>query len=442
MKTFIIFTAALLLSCAAISSQWQQTASTPQGAGVTDMVVLNDGTLIVTTASYNWPNGQPGGIRRSTDGGATWQNINEVYNARTLWLGSTGKIFASYWPYPSLESAYYSTNGGANWILMLTLSGTNNIFSIASKDNDNTIFLGTRDGVRRSTNGGSSWINTTIGFPSNSWVRDLAISSIGTVFAATTNGVFKTTNNGNLWEIIPGMAQGDTIVKLGIVMRSSDNTENEVLQGGTSNGKVYESEGGTTAFAMAHLFDVRLEVTFLGAQVPLLPIEIVAFFPRAGGVQGGVEKSTDGGQNYAPINEGLPNPAPVSAGCISNQSTPQMLVGFFQNQDDGAKIYKRTFPIGIQNISSEVPDEFKLTQNYPNPFNPSTNIEFAIPKAAFVSLVVYDLLGREIETLVSKELNAGTYRADWNATKYTSGVYFYKLITEGFSETKKMILAK
>lgn len=425
-----------------LNSQWQQTAATPQGGGVTDMVVLNDGTIIVTTASFNWPNGQKGGIRRSTDGGATWQNAVDVYNGRTLWLGSTGKIFVSYWPYPSLESAYYSTNGGANWTLLLTLSGTNNIFSIATKNNDSAIFLGTRDGVRRSTNGGSSFINTTIGFPANSWVRDLAISSTGIVFAATTNGLFKTTNNGNLWEIIPGMTQGDTIVKLGIIHRTSDNVDNEVLQAGTSNGKVYEADGAYTQLIVAALFDVTLEIVFLGSPVTLPAMELLAFFPRVSGEQGGVVKSTNGGQNYKAINEGLPDPAPVSAASISNESTPQMYIGFFQNQDNGAKIYKRSFPIGIQSISSEVPGGFLLSQNYPNPFNPTTNIEFSIPKSSFVKLVVYDMLGREVETLVSQSLNAGKYRTDWYASKYSSGIYFYKLTTDNFNETKKMILNK
>jgi uncharacterized delta-60 repeat protein len=98
--------------------------------------------------------------------------------------------------------------------------------------------------------------------------------------------------------------------------------------------------------------------------------------------------------------------------------------------------------IGIQNISSEIPNGFSLSQNYPNPFNPTTNIEFAVSKSSPVKLVIYDLAGREVETLVNEKLSAGIYRADWNASEYTSGVYFYKLQTEGFFETKKMILTK
>jgi hypothetical protein len=107
-------------------------------------------------------------------------------------------------------------------------------------------------------------------------------------------------------------------------------------------------------------------------------------------------------------------------------------------------IYKRPLSelIGIQQISIEVPSGFSLSQNYPNPFNPTTNIEFALLKSSFVKLVVFDMLGREVETLVSEELKAGAYKADWNASKYTSGVYFYKIIAGDYTETKKMILTK
>jgi uncharacterized delta-60 repeat protein len=103
---------------------------------------------------------------------------------------------------------------------------------------------------------------------------------------------------------------------------------------------------------------------------------------------------------------------------------------------------KYSQPIGIHNISSEIPAGFSLSQNYPNPFNPVTNIQFTIPKPTFVKLVVFDMLGREVVTLVNDELNAGTYNVDMNASELSSGVYFYRIETESFSETKKMLLNK
>ncbi len=97
---------------------------------------------------------------------------------------------------------------------------------------------------------------------------------------------------------------------------------------------------------------------------------------------------------------------------------------------------------GITQINNSIPGSFKLSQNYPNPFNPTTNIEFSLPNSSLVKLVVFDILGREIGTLINEQLKAGVYKADWNAANHPSGVYFYKITAEGFSETKKMLLVK
>jgi hypothetical protein len=98
--------------------------------------------------------------------------------------------------------------------------------------------------------------------------------------------------------------------------------------------------------------------------------------------------------------------------------------------------------IGIQPISTEVPERFDLKQNYPNPFNPVTNIEFDIAKTGNVNLVVYNSLGQTVSTLVDQELKAGTYRYDFNASSLPSGSYFYRLTAGSFVKTNKMILIK
>lgn len=96
----------------------------------------------------------------------------------------------------------------------------------------------------------------------------------------------------------------------------------------------------------------------------------------------------------------------------------------------------------INLISAITPEKFSLSQNYPNPFNPATNIKFDLPKSGFVKLTIYDALGREVTTLINSEMKAGSYNANWDASSYSSGIYFYKLETGDFVETKKMVLIK
>ena len=98
--------------------------------------------------------------------------------------------------------------------------------------------------------------------------------------------------------------------------------------------------------------------------------------------------------------------------------------------------------VGITPVISEVPKEYVLQQNYPNPFNPSTTIRFAIPKGEFVEIKLYDLLGREVATLVSDPFEAGTYAVDFDASKLASGVYFYRIEAGEFKDVKKMLLVK
>ncbi len=99
-------------------------------------------------------------------------------------------------------------------------------------------------------------------------------------------------------------------------------------------------------------------------------------------------------------------------------------------------------PTGINNTNSEIPSEYSLSQNYPNPFNPSTNIYFSIPEESFISLKVYDMLGREKAMLINQQMLPGNYTIDWNASGASSGIYFYTLSAGEFHETRKMILIK
>lgn len=98
--------------------------------------------------------------------------------------------------------------------------------------------------------------------------------------------------------------------------------------------------------------------------------------------------------------------------------------------------------LNVANPNNNIPALPSLSQNYPNPFNPSTTIEYAIPKSELVTLKVYDVLGREVATLVNEYKQAGMYKANFNASGLVSGVYFYQLSAGSYVETKKLIMMK
>jgi len=99
-------------------------------------------------------------------------------------------------------------------------------------------------------------------------------------------------------------------------------------------------------------------------------------------------------------------------------------------------------PFGIQNLNTGIPNVFALHQNYPNPFNPVTKIKFDIPKFANVTVKVYDVIGNEIAQVFAGDLAAGYYEADFNASSYASGVYFYRIDAGDYSSVKRMVLVK
>ncbi len=152
-----------------------------------------------------------------------------------------------------------------------------------------------------------------------------------------------------------------------------------------------------------------------------------------GGDWGGLYLSTNNGSNWRQVNDGL-----------SNHNIGTLLI-------HGNKIYAGTNGglnsatiSEISSVENEITSSsaFSLFQNYPNPFNPSTTISFVLPSKSFVSLKVFDALGREISVLVSEELSPGTYKQQWNPVGLASGVYFYRLQAGTFTETKKLLLLR
>lgn len=111
---------------------------------------------------------------------------------------------------------------------------------------------------------------------------------------------------------------------------------------------------------------------------------------------------------------------------------------------DGKVTFHHTFQPLITGVEgkTQIPTRFSLSQNYPNPFNPATKIEFALPRESNVKLKIYNLLGQEVETLISKVMPAGNHTIDFDATKLPSGIYVYRIEAGDFIQSKKMLLMK
>ena len=126
----------------------------------------------------------------------------------------------------------------------------------------------------------------------------------------------------------------------------------------------------------------------------------------------------------------------VSLTTLMPISTMQLVYAKIDGKEYGS------IPVSVNIRGKRVPETFALSQNYPNPFNPATTISFDLPSRSLVSLTIFNLLGKEVLSVVSGELEAGSYTRQWNAKDVPSGLYFYRLQAGNFIQTKKLILLK
>lgn len=133
-----------------------------------------------------------------------------------------------------------------------------------------------------------------------------------------------------------------------------------------------------------------------------------------------------------------------ASGVVTSDTDRVFVTGSANHSGTGIVFYTLRYSSvnAVEPISGNIPVKFSLMQNYPNPFNPSTSIRFDIPKSSNVKISVSDVLGREVSVLADEFLRAGEYRVNWDAGSFSSGIYFYTIRTDDFSQTKKMALTK
>ncbi len=417
----IIFFIVILLSIIPqrnLHCEWIQMSS---GIGANKFI-----TSFISNNNYIFAGTSTDGVFRSSDNGLSWTVVNK--DLSNLNITSLYIINNSLYAGTFGGGIFISSDFGSNWIE--NNNGLSNLFVSSIFSRDNIIFVGTSvltdntGGVYYSTNYGLSWIF--------SGLQNLSIKTFtksNNVFLAGTGnggGVYRSTNNGINWINASGGLFGYSLDANSI----SSNGTNIYL--GTGNG-VYLSINYGTNWNIISIGLPNLYVNSLSLNNARMFI----------GTNNGVYVTTNYGTNWFIKNEGF--------------QSAYIVKTIYETEDyvfagtSGHSVWRRNLNeiISVKKISTNLPNKFALFQNYPNPFNSTTKIKFSIPKSTLrikenglVKLNVFDITGREVTELVNEVLQPGMYEVNFDGKNLPSGIYFYKLTTSKFSETKKMLMVK
>ena len=319
-----------------------------------------------------------------------------------------------------------TTDGGTNWIVLPNVQGWQ-FTDIFFLDENVGIAIGGNAYICKTTDGGNTWIQKLYLYGRLLDDVDFSDQYNGIVVGGVVTQIIKTTDAGATWNIqyatsnmwLHGVSYFDVNNCTAVGWQGSGGTI--ILK--TTNGGTdwFQQMSGTS---LEELKDVSFVNENHGTIV---------------GPDGTILNTTDGGYTWIQQNR-------ITTYDLYNVFFTNLMNGYAIGEN--GTIINTSFP-GVTSIESEIenkidqmPSDYSLSQNYPNPFNPTTSLQYAIGSRQFVTLKVYDLLGREIATLVNEEKPAGEYEVEFNGSNLPSGIYFYQLKAGQFSETKKMILLK
>jgi len=434
--------------------------------GVQALLVDPNNANIAYCTIFNALANPTNGLYKTTDGGANWfpiiNGVGAIKSFLALAMSPTdpNTIYAgtSFDPGTSTgpSAIYKTTNGGTLWVLSSTGLPTdpteiNPVRTLnVSSANPNVVIAGLfvntatlLGGFYISTDAGANWVQKNNGLPivAGKLIRSAAIRPLFDnqfylgLDGTAPIGVWRTTDGGNNWTDFSGGTLLNTYTVRAVVF---DPTGNHTLFAGRASatvnlGGVYEY---TYSFVPVELVSFSAEV--FGGDVNLTWMTATELNNY------GFEVERRNAESEIWSNVGFVNGNGSSSEMhyysFSDNSVPvgKYIYRLKQLDFSGAFEYSNEVEVTIL----EVLNDFTLNQNYPNPFNPSTRISFSIPENSFVTLNVFDVLGNEIETLVNRDLSAGSYDIEFVSKNFTSGVYFYNLTAGEFTKTMKMILSK
>jgi photosystem II stability/assembly factor-like uncharacterized protein len=345
---------------------------------------------------------------KTTNGGLNWtyNNINATNTLSGMSFIDANTGYVVGWS----SQIYRTTNGGLTWAdLSLNWQvSLNDVFFV----NANTGFTVGSIYIYKTTNAGVNWSQQILSYD----LKKIYFPSQNTGFITSGSGsILKTTDCGTSWTIITSTGLG-----LDDIFFYNDNT------GWAAGGRIIKTTNGGENWVIQYNSQptVGHSINFVNENIGY-----------AAGSYGAIVHTSNGGTNWYP-QDGYTSA--YLTGVYFTDSCIGWIVGYY-----GVILHTTNGGISlIQKNNNYIPRSFSLSQNYPNPFNPNTKIKFQIAKSGLVKLLVFDVLGREIATLVNEQSQPGTYEAEWDGTNYPSGVYFYKLITPEYTETRKMVLVK
>ncbi|MEP0862184.1 MAG: T9SS type A sorting domain-containing protein [Ignavibacterium sp.] len=409
MKVLITFFTFLLF--ATLNAQWVGDNEGFLGGTVKGFAVINNKLFAGTDQSGVYLH----------ENSVTWvQKNNGLTNKQVnSIISKDGKMYVG----TTNGGVFVSTDEGESWVSRSITSTTSTIYSLGV--NGQTIFAGTLNGIFISTNGGDSWSASTNGFP-NSPVTSILVNG-NEIFAATYGaGVYYSNDNGLSW--VP-KNNGISILALWAIT-----SHNDLLIVGSNSGLYYSNDNGNSW----NLFGIYDNRPFKS----LLSYGNTIFAGKAEPATTNFLYSTDNGATWQTASDGFTTSVyEIIAIGVNNGYV------YVSTPGSGYRIHRRPLSEIVTSVESsgEIPADFTLNQNYPNPFNPSTKISWQSPVSGYTTLKVYDVLGKEVATLVNEYRNAGSYEVEFNVGQtfsLSSGVYFYKLQVGEYIQTKKMILAK
>ena len=412
--------------------------------------------------------------KRSTDGGSSWgadtRLTNNSFYSGYSSVSVSGQVVHVIWldDRDGNTEIYYkrSINGGSSWEADTRLTNSSLLSEYpsvsVSGQTAHVVWVDSRDGnseiyYKRSTDGGSSWGADTRLTNNSSLSEDPCVSVSGQVihivFYDNRDGNYeiyykRSTDGGSSWGADMRLTNNALISGRPSVSISGQFVHVLWHDNRDGNYEIYNkrsTDGGLSWEADTRLTNNSSLSEYPAVSVSGQVVHAVWNDSRDGNPELYYKRSIDGGSSWGADTRltNSTNSSYYPSVAISGQTVH---IVWSDMRDGNSEIYYKRDPtgnpVGIQNISNEIPKGFSLEQNYPNPFNPVTNIKFSIPRSGSVKLVVFDVQGKQVTELVNGNYNAGSYKADFDAAQLSSGVYFYKIEAEGFTDVKKMTLVK